>query len=636
MPLDHQTRLEIGRLHRQRLRVSEIRTILAERGIKTTWQTVKNVIHQHDMGHFDVGVHNPTENMKIKTFQKLEEDDIVAIQDALSANCMQSSTDIQKHFQDRGTNVSKSTIKRAIAAADWTHSKPRYCSMIRDVNKQKRVEFCKELISTNDSLENVVFTDECTVQLHGNRVTCYRPRHATAVHVPVPKHVLKVHVWGGISKRGATQILIFDGIMRKEFFVTEILEGTLKPFLVSHYPEGGRFQQDNDPKHTSRLAKQYLADNNINTITWPSGLCIYLSNAQRGHQRGNSHGPPQHQNNNHGPPPHQNTNSHGPPPSHRMSNSHGPPPSHRMSNSHGPPPTHKMVNSHGPSSQGGSHQLSSGHHIGKNRFYHVTKNVTNLANLKFARETTTKFVKDNNESAVPTDIPEEKEIGEDPTTSADGLTQRTESPHGTDPIEQRDPVRTTPMSVPRGRAGGALPPPPPPRNSVGGHSRGVQYHAPTYPPTHAPRHRPRPRPKPTTRKDPIVHARTTTPEPPKPTEAGEVEYENEGGSTTVGYQGGGRGGGGGGRRNQRRNQQGGGGYYNDYYNYHDPLFHKMMQYGAMDLLGFCKFYIYKFSSIKERRGSPTRLGSSTLRKTLIYENTRTDKHSERRRTKGKK
>ncbi|KAK3106153.1 hypothetical protein FSP39_013781 [Pinctada imbricata] len=225
------------------------------------------------MGHFDVGVHNPTENMKIKTFQKLEEDDIVAIQDALSANCMQSSTDIQKHFQDRGTNVSKSTIKRAIAAADWTHSKPRYCSMIRDVNKQKRVEFCKELISTNDSLENVVFTDECTVQLHGNRVTCYRPRHATAVHVPVPKHVLKVHVWGGISKRGATQILIFDGIMRKEFFVTEILEGTLKPFLVSHYPEGGRFQQDNDPKHTSRLAKQYLADNNINTITWPSESC---------------------------------------------------------------------------------------------------------------------------------------------------------------------------------------------------------------------------------------------------------------------------------------------------------------------------------------------------------------------------
>ena len=37
---------------------------------------------------------------------------------------------------------------------------------------------------------------------------------------------------------------------------------------------------------------------------------------------------------------------------------------------------------------------------------------------------------DNNESAKPTDIPEEKEIGEDPTTSADGLTQRTESPHG--------------------------------------------------------------------------------------------------------------------------------------------------------------------------------------------------------------
>ena len=35
-----------------------------------------------------------------------------------------------------------------------------------------------------------------------------------------PKHPTKVHVWAGISKRGRTGICIFEGIMKKEMFVT--------------------------------------------------------------------------------------------------------------------------------------------------------------------------------------------------------------------------------------------------------------------------------------------------------------------------------------------------------------------------------------------------------------------------------
>ena len=62
-----------------------------------------------------------------------------------------------------------------------------------------------------------------------------------------------IHVWAGISKRGVTKILVFTGIMKKEFFVEEILKNTLLPFLTQTYPDGNRFQQDNDPKHTSKL-----------------------------------------------------------------------------------------------------------------------------------------------------------------------------------------------------------------------------------------------------------------------------------------------------------------------------------------------------------------------------------------------
>ena len=47
---------------------------------------------------------------------------------------------------------------------------------------------------------------------------------------PKAKHPFKVNVWAGISKRGATPVLIFTGIMRKEFYVEQILRNVLLPF----------------------------------------------------------------------------------------------------------------------------------------------------------------------------------------------------------------------------------------------------------------------------------------------------------------------------------------------------------------------------------------------------------------------
>ena len=44
----------------------------------------------------------------------------------------------------------------------------------------------------------------------------------------------------------------------------DILRRSLKPFIDEVYPDSHRFMQDNDPKHTSRLANDFFRDNDIN------------------------------------------------------------------------------------------------------------------------------------------------------------------------------------------------------------------------------------------------------------------------------------------------------------------------------------------------------------------------------------
>ena len=77
------------------------------------------------------------------------------------------------------------------------------------------------------------------------------------------KHPFKVHIWASISKRGVTRVLIFSGNMDSTFYVGDILEKTLLPFIQSHFPDGHCFQQDNDLKHTNRLAQEFMACHGI-------------------------------------------------------------------------------------------------------------------------------------------------------------------------------------------------------------------------------------------------------------------------------------------------------------------------------------------------------------------------------------
>ena len=75
-------------------------------------------------------------------------------------------------LKSKGFNLSLRTVLRCRTTLGWTFRGSAYCQLIRDVNKQKRLEWARENVQLDWG--NVVWTDECTVQLETHRRFCCR------------------------------------------------------------------------------------------------------------------------------------------------------------------------------------------------------------------------------------------------------------------------------------------------------------------------------------------------------------------------------------------------------------------------------------------------------------------------------
>lgn len=139
--------------------------------------------------------------------------------------------------------------------------------MCLKLNRKKRLVWCKEQLRAKEEFDDVIFTDESTIQLEQHSRLCFRKQRMARNLKQRPKHPIKVHIWGGISKRGATDVVIFTGIMNAERLAT-VFESGLLPFLRKYFPDGHRLQQDNDPKHSSFYIEDFFEDNGVNW--WPT------------------------------------------------------------------------------------------------------------------------------------------------------------------------------------------------------------------------------------------------------------------------------------------------------------------------------------------------------------------------------
>ena len=76
----------------------------------------------------------------------------------------------------------------------------------------------------------------------------------------IPKNRQKVHIWGAISIKGVVGYHTFRTNLNGIYFV-DIVKPDLLPGATMQFKQRWRLQQDNDPKHTSGVAKEFIKNN---------------------------------------------------------------------------------------------------------------------------------------------------------------------------------------------------------------------------------------------------------------------------------------------------------------------------------------------------------------------------------------
>lgn len=77
-------------------------------------------------------------------------------------------------LKEKGYTISLRTILRCRTSLGWTFRGSAYCQMIREANKQKRLDWAREHLG--QSFDDVIWTDESTIQMETHRRFACRKR----------------------------------------------------------------------------------------------------------------------------------------------------------------------------------------------------------------------------------------------------------------------------------------------------------------------------------------------------------------------------------------------------------------------------------------------------------------------------
>lgn len=179
--------------------------------------------------------------------------------------------------QATGVHVSDQTVRNRLHEGGMRARRPLVGPVLTAQHRAARLAFARE--HQNWQVRHwrpVLFTDESrfTLSTCDRRERVWRRRGERNAACNIIQHDRfgggSVMVWGGISLEGRTDLhVIANGTLTAVRYRDEILRPIVRPYAGAVGP-GFLLVQDNARPHVARVCRQFLDEEGIDTIEWPS------------------------------------------------------------------------------------------------------------------------------------------------------------------------------------------------------------------------------------------------------------------------------------------------------------------------------------------------------------------------------
>lgn len=208
----------------------------------------------------------------------LERDERKIVRLVSSGEC-HTAIDIHRELQLEGnSSVSPQSIRRTLQRNGLESRVRRRKPLLRKTHRQRRVWFAKKYRDwTVEDWSRVIWSDESKFQIFGSDGLKYcwkKPGEPLRDHhvKPTVKHGGgNIMVWGWFTWDGVGYLTKIDNGLDGDLY-RRILDDELKATIEWYRLDKDEvvFQQDNDPKHTAKLTKEWFVDNNMKVLEWPA------------------------------------------------------------------------------------------------------------------------------------------------------------------------------------------------------------------------------------------------------------------------------------------------------------------------------------------------------------------------------
>ncbi|KAG2468130.1 TCB1 transposase, partial [Polypterus senegalus] len=195
----------------------------------------------------------------------------------VAKNPVVTLSELHRSFVERGETSRRTTISAAIhqsglygrVARQKPHLSKRYMSA--------RLEFVKRHLKDSQTMRNkILWSNETKIELFGMNARRHVWRKPSTAHhqantIPTVKHGGgSIMLWGCFSVAGTGRLGRIKGKMTAAMYRDILDENLLQSALELRLGRRFIFQQDNNPKHTAKISKEWLQDNSVNVLEWPS------------------------------------------------------------------------------------------------------------------------------------------------------------------------------------------------------------------------------------------------------------------------------------------------------------------------------------------------------------------------------